>query len=847
MTLIFSHLYLIFTAGLDLTWIALLGGMLAIPYYFWSDDAEKTPSTSRKDDISPPLPSLMPPQYPPGIGLNNRGEESGPKRRGRRPGGNRNGRPQQFPQGGMRRNNKFPNGQNAKGTNDKNYRNWYNNYYFQQFKQHPPSVLNSEGILSPALGLPTNNIQAPIHPLAQASGIMNNNLQNNFPPNFQRNNFPVAFNTDFIDTSPGKQAPVDRNFNSVPSSSSFVNGLVPPPESVNDPNRIDTDATQERVESSEQQDSVPEETVIPPVISEKRPNLPNQVKSLVQQPNALQTSENEQKKIEKDIFPGFLEVPGLRNENNLYLNNNQIPFNVGAQILNHPAPFRPTHIQNHGGLTLPTSVQHEILGLNPPHIGHPIAGHPLQVSSVPTLSPLNFSPGVQWLPYNSLGPLNSRPILRGAQPLRGQQRFHRHGMPNAISNLNGIRGVPNGLQNSPLTTPMLPPPLLEEQQIGSGEQRETFGSFRPGREGSSHFKVSFGDDATSQDPESGNINDGSVGDNIPNETNFAKTVVFVHPNNAKNDRQKGINLDLSQNAWRSQSQESVQHNGQESQPTANEEKLIHESKETQTNEEKIQKQLQQLQNNRQEQIDQQQILRRQQEQQIRAQQEYQIRIQQDQMSSAQQHQILQQKQELERQHQLKLQKQKQQQLQESDDQQIGDPRPLSPFYQTEGGFNPEIQETQSQKQELQRQHQLKLQKQKQQLLHGENQQTFDPRPLSPFYHSDEGFVPIHGPPKTPSLLKPTTEKYEIPKPSAFLDKLLAEQSEKKTSFEITYGKPIKLNKKKEVIKEKIPQPKCKYYPQRLSKKLNIIYALKSYDEFDVYHKISEMFLFSCYS
>lgn len=773
------------TAGLDLTWIALLGGMLAIPYYFWSDDAEATSSISRKDEVGPLLPSLMPPQYPPGLGL----ENSLQPKRGRRTNSNR--RP-----GGPLRSNKLPHGINPKAAQDEQYRKWYNNYYFQQFKQHPPSVLPSNAIHRPTvIGLPPSGILQPhghlnivptMHPLAQASGIANHHQH------FRQNHVSHVFNGGTIGANNAAgyhHSSIDRNFNSANPSKGINIGLVPPPESVNDPNRIDTESIQESIESEKQstveeiQDSTAEGTVFAPNTAENIPRLPYQFDHHLPRPNSILKSSNEKIVKENNNLEEneFLSVPGLRNHENSFVNPQFQRLNIGQPIAHNPAPFRPTHIQNEAGLTLQAYNQHNILGLNPPRIDRVISGFGQE--NLP-ISPFSVTPGVQWQPYNNIGPLAQRQHLRGVHQHRGHQRFHRPGFPNAISNFNGIRGVPLGLQGSSLTTPLLPPPP-PSKQLGSGEQRETFGSFRPEREGSSHFKVSFDENKfVVPSNEVSDVIENPTGDNSPEESLASPTVVFAHPNNVvKIEGEEGEILDLSKNAWQSQLpsnrlkvqiiQSQPQEQKTEKQLSQEVESLIRQSVEQQREQEKeqqLQEQLRELQKQRQEQIDQQQ-------QQLRRQQEQSIK---------EQHSRAQQKHEQERQ-QAFLQHQKQQEI---------------------------LQKKQQEQKIQQIQHfqQQQIQKQQQQSPSEENSNvSYEPQPLSPFvFREDNGFIPIYGPPSAPSLFRQPVDRPEIPKPSAFLDKLLAEEKEKETSYEITFTKPIKLNKKKEVKKEKRPQPTCKY-------------------------------------
>ncbi|KAA0185820.1 hypothetical protein HAZT_HAZT010401 [Hyalella azteca] len=127
-------------AGIDLTWLAVLGGMIAIPYYFWSEN--ESSSNARKDVIEDPLPSLAPPRFSPGPGKNEIGGKKHPKRR--RP-SNGLSPPPPPRQRGKNKSPKHRPGSDSKSAYDKQYRNWYNNHFFQQFNQLPPGVSTPPG------------------------------------------------------------------------------------------------------------------------------------------------------------------------------------------------------------------------------------------------------------------------------------------------------------------------------------------------------------------------------------------------------------------------------------------------------------------------------------------------------------------------------------------------------------------------------------------------------------------------------------------------------------------------------------------------------------------------------
>lgn len=71
--------------------------------------------------------------------------------------------------------------------------------------------------------------------------------------------------------------------------------------------------------------------------------------------------------------------------------------------------------------------------------------------------------------------------------------------------------------------------------------------------------------------------------------------------------------------------------------------------------------------------------------------------------------------------------------------------------------------------------------------------------------ADKGFLPVYGPPTVPQLLSPTTLRPELPKPSAFLDKLLTEQKENKSHHTSVYAK----KKKTDSFKEKLAKEKLR--------------------------------------
>merc|ERR1719154_362361 len=78
---------------------------------------------------------------------------------------------------------------------------------------------------------------------------------------------------------------------------------------------------------------------------------------------------------------------------------------------------------------------------------------------------------------------------------------------------------------------------------------------------------------------------------------------------------------------------------------------------------------------------------------------------------------------------------------------------------------------------------------------------------------DKGFLPVYGPPTVPQLLSPTTLRPELPKPSAFLDKLLSEQNENKSHHSSVYSKKKKTDSFKEKLaKEKLRNSQTKFVP-----------------------------------
>jgi len=633
--------------GLDLTWIALLGGMMAIPYYFWSDTEE---ADARKDDFKPnlpPVPSFLPPQYTQGMNINEV-RANGRYNRGRRPRPHMPQQQLQIPAHQLHRLPKMPAGFDPKSLNNKEYQEWFNNYYYQHFKRLPKGAIPPNTVMTPALiGVPQGGSISP-----SASGQVH--LIN-------RGKIPM-------------HGPVNRNFNARPPSGPMNPGLIPPPNAVSHkmtkPEASSKNSTEAQTKKISDEISGQESVARPSiVINNQAAYLPEEFDPSKPRPNSILSSSN--KKPSNNRGVPQLSAPSFRPP----------PFVAPGSLRPHPhAPRTP-------------------LGMNPPP---GIQGPP---RSPTPFGNIGSTPGLRWQPYNTRRPLGPRPLPpRG--PLNSQRppalRPHR-GQPNN-------RRVPAGIRAPPVTMPMLPPPM-PTKEIGSGEKRDTFGSFRPDREGNTHFKVSS-DKTKHGAPVNTNTKSIAVINKKP------PTIVQAKPE--KVIKMDDPVLDLSKNTGP---------------------KIYVIQPKTQNKNE-------QTENNKE-------------------------------VSAQREHTAVQSAKLKEAEHMLKLKKQRQQQL----------------------DYEHEIRR---QREEKEREERIKLEHQKQELARRKQLEKRRKEPSRPQYtqnrRKDDGFMPVYGPPATPALLRPSAPRPRLPKPSEFLDKLLAEQKENKPTHKTSFAKPPKITKKKDIKK-----------------------------------------------
>ncbi|KAF2347679.1 hypothetical protein FHG87_021567 [Trinorchestia longiramus] len=408
---------------------------------------------------------------------------------------------------------------------------------------------------------------------------------------------------------------------------------------------------------------------------------------------------------------------------------------------------------------------------------------------------------------------------------------------------------------SALVTPLLPPPPPPPQgQTGSGEDNKSFGAFKNGRDGNTHFKVSFeaGDvneiqgEKEEKEQQKEVINDSQAQESVRSGTTF---VIVRPPNAVSSEAKKQDNiLDLSKSQWQKVPQEQSRHQqvlsqnrplvvtvGNKQQANAQHQKQQQQHSQWQLQQQERQQQARQEAKKQQEEQQQQEK-----ERQIRQQQEREAKEQQKKERQEQQQQrelALKKQQQLEKQRWQEQQKRELQQKQQKQEapsaqplvqhnshtnqhmsQEVRQQQQQSQFQNgpsrsegaqpnSEDGFGPSSgqfeppasDETRGrprqplhiqhflQQQELRHKEYLKLQQQeaaKAQLgtVSHENEFSATERSSSLYKEEQGGFVPIYGPPTPPHelIIRPTTERYELPKPSAFLDKLKAEQ-EKSTS------------------------------------------------------------------
>jgi len=651
--------------GLDLTWIALLGGMMAIPYYFWSAPEE---ADARKDDFKPnlpPVPSFLPPQYSQGMNMNEV-RANGRLNRGRRPSPQRGPQPIHITPQQLNRFPKMPAGFDPKSLNNKEYKEWFNNYYYHHFKQLPKGAIPPNSKMTPALiGVPHGGSLSPA-----ASGNMHF---------IHRGKIPM-------------HGPINRNFVARPLTGPISSGLLPPPNTLGrnpkKPEASKNSTTTPSKKSSNElsgQESVPRPSV---VLNNLSVHLPEQFDPRKPRPNPLLNSKNK-----------------------------NLPMNHAQPQLSGPA-FRPPPMMAPGGSRPRPHAPKTPIGMNPPP---GVRGPP---RSPAPLGPAGSTPGLRWQPYNSRRPLGPRPLPPLA-PLSGQR------LPAARPGRQPQnRRVPTGIRAPPVTVPMLPPPMAQEE-LGSGEKRDTFGSFRPDREGNTHFKVSFDKSKHAE-----NITQRTK--SHPVEKKTEPTVVKATPEKVM--KLDDPVLDLSKNTGPKIYVIQPKSNKKSPQPEKQTQVSIPtESNPTQSSKAKEAERLLRLKKQRQQQMDYEQEIRRQREEKER---EQRVRLQHE-------------KQQLERRKQLEARKER------------PSPAPVS-----------------------------------------------RPTHFPPLRRRDDGFMPVYGPPASPALLRSNSPRPELPKPSAFLDKLLAEQKENKSNPKPSYVKPPKITKKKDIKRYKKTQKVTTSAPTR---------------------------------
>jgi len=92
-----------------------------------------------------------------------------------------------------------------------------------------------------------------------------------------------------------------------------------------------------------------------------------------------------------------------------------------------------------------------------------------------------------------------------------------------------------------------------------------------------------------------------------------------------------------------------------------------------------------------------------------------------------------------------------------------------------------------------------------------------------YSRGDDGFLPVYGPPPSPQVLRPSFQS-KVPKPSAFLDKLLAEQKEKKSALknsQMNIQNSFKPVKKEETTTESVATsevPETTIWPKTVEEK-----------------------------
>ena len=515
-----------------MTWLALLGGMLAIPYYFLSDEPDVP--ISRKDYVAAPLPSLSPPAFN-GVPHQN---EIGNKRRQKRP-----RRPQHL--NGPRRHQKPPaGGVGPKIPQDKVViRNWQNSELYKQLQQQSQGLLPPPGNSKVTFLPPINAVHSP----------------HAFGPHLQPGS--LAVNPDASNQASVPQENIIPP-HAVPGShitgTGISESLVAPPFIPE--NNVQQVSIQERNKQTEAilfepelqesilspQISVPDEELVEkPGVTERKQDdvhhghFPPKPNSILQSVHKDADDSQHKPVLPGKVPPGLTILPPPPTPTFiqhhappavLHPESNQI-ISAPGQPLNSGAPFIPTHHLNGSTFVqrpgiVPGEAPRPFQG--PSFSGHQVRKFPVIPNQVHPHKGLGFRvPPIPGQP--PLAPFFRAPITQTGQHVPFQNRPALQG---------GVRGVPYGIDQSLLVSPLLPPPPPVDQ-LGSGEERDTFGSIRPLRLGNSHFKVSHEDKKyrVASGIASGEVEktvaekdaDLSVSDSVHGESVISPTIVYASP------------------------------------------------------------------------------------------------------------------------------------------------------------------------------------------------------------------------------------------------------------------------------------------------------------------------------
>ncbi|XP_018022727.1 uncharacterized protein LOC108678769 [Hyalella azteca] len=841
--------------GIDLTWLAVLGGMIAIPYYFWSEN--ESSSNARKDVIEDPLPSLAPPRFSPGPGKNEIGGKKHPKRR--RP-SNGLSPPPPPRQRGKNKSPKHRPGSDSKSAYDKQYRNWYNNHFFQQFNQLPP------GVSTPPGGGSQFNI---------VPGLDAGNLVGHRPPGLPHIHAGVQHLNPVGVTQgapPGHQALIGAHVEQIfpnPLLNPAVHqvaGLLPPPSPQTSP----------RVE-----------------VRHESGNLPGQGQNglFLQQgfsaPQVLppfdQTNAEDRSQVGvlPQIIPSAnrreiigLQVPQQNSILNEELNTlNLSPPSQSPPTLNEnlptrvegesPGPFVPTHIEDQTS----GQIKHVVAEQLPNPHGHHQGLHLVHQGPVPgpfghhhPIPGVSFPPAqrVRWRAHNPLAQQTPHGVLNtGLNPNLNPDFNPSINLgaipgPNQI-HFSGVTGPNQWPSNRPtdrapassLVSPLVPPPPPREM-IGCGEDKESFGSFKTGREGNTHFKVSFEE---GQNNRVEKTTENSAKENVSNDSQVAETVnsasfVVVRPQNVvptATNKEEDV-LDLSKSQWQKSNSQSgpvtqpLQHlNFQQQnrlqyassharpiifsvgnrQPGQNQPQNLRWQVQHQQKQQHASLELkEQLERERQEQLNEEQeqrdFDRQQHQEELQREQEHERNTQQEQQTDANQfsrpqyfsneqnigrHQPIESEHPFEKNQQVQGQTEKasselaaqftqNQNLQPDNSRNPQKPLSIQHFLEQQELRHMEYLKHQE-RQDAQAQSVVSSPEKGVALSSAENTSTFRNNDAG-------GFVPIYGPPTLPHglIIRSTTERYELPKPSAFLDKLKAEKEQVASNLLIVEGERV---------------------------------------------------------